>query len=153
MKVIRPWLSVGKFLEPRDRELMVSSGVQAILALYWPVEHEGIESLYLPVEDGVPLKGEVLRRGVEFILQHKAQGHGVLVACRAGISRSLFSATASAAILLVQGVCSSLQKRMRIVRFGFGFVDASRRANSRFATAPTQLSLAPGESIQLIESL
>jgi len=151
MKVIRPWLRVGKFLEPRDRELMISSGVQAILALYWPVEDEGIESLYLPVEDGVPLKGEVLRRGVEFILQHKAQGHGVLEACRAGISRSLFSATASAAILLVQGVCSSLQKRMRIVRFSF--VDASRRANSRFATAPTQLSLAPGESIQLIESL
>jgi len=89
MKIIRPWLSVGKFLEPRDRELMVSSGVEAILTLYWPVEHEGIESLHLPVEDGVPLKGEVLRRGVDFILRHKAQGHGVVVACRAGISRSV----------------------------------------------------------------
>tara|TARA_A100001037_G_C14700695_1_gene435838 strand:+ start:132 stop:536 length:405 start_codon:yes stop_codon:yes gene_type:complete len=95
MKVIRPWLSVGKFLEPRDRELMVSRGIGAILALYWPVKHEGIDSLYLPVEDGVPLEAEVLTKGVEFILQHKAQGHGVLVACRFGISRSVTFAVAA----------------------------------------------------------
>ncbi len=89
MNVIRPWLSVGNFDDARDRTLLVAIGVGALLALLEPVDHEGIETLYLPVEDDVPLRGSVLRRGVEFILRHKAEGRAVMAACAAGTSRSV----------------------------------------------------------------
>ena len=56
-----------------------------------------------------------------------------------------------AAVLLVQGVCSSLQKRKRIVHSESYF--ARTHAISRTPTVPMALSLAPGESIQLCESL
>ena len=95
MNLIRPWLSVGNFDDARDRTLLVASGVGAILALLEPVDHEGIEMLYLPVQDGARLNGAVLRRGVEFILRHKAQGRGVMAACAFGTSRSVTFAVAA----------------------------------------------------------
>ena len=56
-----------------------------------------------------------------------------------------------AAVTLVHGVCSSLQNRNRIVRSEACL--ASTQAISRTPTVPIALSLAPGESIQLCESL
>ena len=93
MNVIRPWLSVGNFDDARDRTLLVASGVGALLALLEPVDHKGIETLYLPVEDD--LRSTTLRRGVEFILQHKAEGRSVIVTCAVGTSRSVTFAVAA----------------------------------------------------------
>jgi hypothetical protein len=56
-----------------------------------------------------------------------------------------------AAATLVQGVCSSFEKRNRTVRAGAAFARAL--AISRMSTVPMALSLAPGESTQLCESL
>ena len=59
-----------------------------MLQLAEPVEHHGIHSLYLPVEDMEPIPPDLLRQGVDFILEEKQKGHRVLVACGAGINRS-----------------------------------------------------------------
>jgi protein-tyrosine phosphatase len=59
------------------------------------VEHPGITSLYLAVEDGEPLPSEMLAQGVEFVKAQKEAGQTVLVACGAGISRSASFAVAT----------------------------------------------------------
>ncbi|KFP71722.1 Phosphatidylglycerophosphatase and protein-tyrosine phosphatase 1, partial [Acanthisitta chloris] len=61
-------------------------------------EAMGVEQLRLSTVDitGVPT-AEHLRRGVAFILQHRARGHSVYVHCKAGRSRS---ATVVAAYLI-----------------------------------------------------
>src|SRR5262249_29486460 len=48
----------------------------------------GIESLYLPIEDGQALNLNLLKKGVAFVRSQKAAGKNVLVACGAGVSRS-----------------------------------------------------------------
>src|SRR5690606_2686285 len=59
-----------------------------MLHLAAPVQHQGIETLYLAVDDAVPLPPTVLQQGVAFVRDQKANGKVVLVACGAGISRS-----------------------------------------------------------------
>lgn len=86
---VRPWLAIGKYRETTDLNLLKHFQVGAMLQLADAVPQPGIASLYLAVEDGVPLPREILRRGVDFIRMRKADGHKVLVACGAGISRSV----------------------------------------------------------------
>jgi len=88
MHFIRPWLAIGKYRETLDAPLPAAQGIGAMLQLAEAVEHPGISSLYLTVDDGVPLAEYQLRRGVEFVLTEKSAGHTVLIACGAGISRS-----------------------------------------------------------------
>lgn len=85
---IRPWLTIGKYREAIDSELLHSEDITAVLHLVANVHHEDIPCLYLPVEDGVPLEPDLLQQGVSFILTQKAAGHKVLIACGAGISRA-----------------------------------------------------------------
>lgn len=92
---IRPWLLVGKYRETLDHDLLGSHEVSAMLQLAAPVEHDGIASLYLSVEDGIPLPIALLEEGVKFIRKHKAEGHIVMVACGAGVSRSVTFAMAA----------------------------------------------------------
>lgn len=94
MYQIRPWLSVGKYSETLLPELLHHHGVTAMLQLAAPVQQVGIESLYLVVDDGVPLHPVVLERGIKFARARKAEGRHLLVACGAGISRSSTFATA-----------------------------------------------------------
>lgn len=89
MFVIRSWLIIGKYSQTINRPLLDANGIGAMLLLAEPVSHQGIESLYLQVEDGVALPVPLLKQGVEFILNQKAQNKRVLVACGAGISRSV----------------------------------------------------------------
>jgi hypothetical protein len=88
MDAIRPWLYIGKYRETLDASLLAANEIGALLLLAEEVTQPGITSLYLPVEDGVPLPGDLLRQGVDFVLSAKAQGQVVLIACGAGISRS-----------------------------------------------------------------
>ncbi len=76
------------------------------------VEHPDIRTLYLTVEDGVPLSSEKLRQGVDFIRNEYEAGHTVLVACGAGISRS--SAFTVAALKEIEGL--TLLEAMKAVR-------------------------------------
>ena len=103
MYPIRPWLYIGRFSETHDDDLLLRRGVGAMLQLADSVKHTGIPSLYLPVEDGVPLAADMLRMGVEFVRLEKALGRKVLIACVAGISRS--SAFAIAALKEDEQLC------------------------------------------------
>jgi dual specificity protein phosphatase-like protein len=89
MHKIRPWLYVGKYRETIDINILITYRISAMLQLADKVEQIGIASLYVPVEDGEPLPTEKLRQGVDFVRAQKAAGKTVLVACGAGISRSV----------------------------------------------------------------
>ena len=88
MHKIRDWLYIGKYRETLSRPLLNSYKIGAMLHLAEDVQHEGIETLYLPVDDGAPVKHEILKQGIDFLSQQKAQGKILLSACGAGISRS-----------------------------------------------------------------
>ena len=60
----------------------------AMLQLAELVEHPGLTSFYLEVEDGEPLPYNLLRSGIDFVVAAKQRGHNVLISCGAGISRS-----------------------------------------------------------------
>jgi protein-tyrosine phosphatase len=89
MYKIRDWLYIGKYQETRTLSLLQQHGISAMLQLAEKVNQPGIETCYLAIEDGVPLPVPMLERGVAFIREQKAQGKTILVACGAGISRSV----------------------------------------------------------------
>jgi hypothetical protein len=95
MDAIRPWLYVGKYRETLDVDLLATKKIDAMLLLAQDVTHPGITSIYLPVEDGVPLPDHLLRRGLDFVLSAKQRGQTVLIACGAGMSRSVAYAVAA----------------------------------------------------------
>lgn len=88
MNQIRPWLYIGKYRETADVSLLEGFQIGAMLQFAELVEHPGITSLYLPVEDGVPLPERMLRSGLDFVKAQKEQGCTVMISCGAGISRS-----------------------------------------------------------------
>lgn len=85
---IRPWLLIGGYRASRDASLLRLHGVSSLLQLESAIEHPSVSLLYLPITDGEPLDAATLRRGVEFVLSGRERG-AVLVACAAGISRSV----------------------------------------------------------------
>src|SRR5437868_6406606 len=89
MHKICPWLYIGKYRETIDINILIAYRINAMLQLADKVEQIGIASLYIPVEDGEPLPADKLRQGVDFVRAQKAAGKTVLVACGAGISRSV----------------------------------------------------------------
>lgn len=95
MNQIRPWLCIGKYRETKDLFLLEFHQIGAMLQLAELVEHTGIISLYLPVEDGVPLPEPMLKKGIDFIKNQKDKGRKVMVSCGAGISRSTTFAIAA----------------------------------------------------------
>jgi hypothetical protein len=86
---IRPWLYIGKVRETGDRSIMDAYRIGAILQLAYPATHSGIESLYIEVDDGVPMPPLALQQGVRFAREQKAAGRNLVVGCGAGISRSV----------------------------------------------------------------
>jgi protein-tyrosine phosphatase len=88
METIRPWLYLGRYRDTINHTLLTSYRVGAMVQLAEHAPHPQIPSLYLPVEDGVPLPGDVLRQGVAFARAAQQQEQKVLIACGAGISRS-----------------------------------------------------------------
>ena len=94
MNAVRSWLLIGGYRDTKNLALIQAYEIQAILQLAAPVEYPGVALLYLPVSDGFPLPFDALREGVAFVRLHKEQGHTVLVACGAGVSRSAAFTTA-----------------------------------------------------------
>ena len=94
MNKIRSWLYIGKYKETRNFYQLSKFKITSMLLLAELVEHPGITSRYLAVDDGVPLPTNLLREGVQFVIDEKKRVHTILVACGAGISRSATFATA-----------------------------------------------------------
>jgi hypothetical protein len=88
MNSIRNWLYIGKYRETLDATFLGAHKIGAMLLLAEAVKQPDIESLYLPVEDGVPLATQYLQQGIDFVLAQKRLERNVLVACGAGMSRS-----------------------------------------------------------------
>lgn len=89
MYAIRDWLYVGKYTETRSRALLRIEGITAMLQLAEEAIQPDMASLYVPMVDGLPAPFEVFDTGLAFIRAQKAAGQRILVACGAGISRSV----------------------------------------------------------------
>lgn len=92
MHKIRAWLYVAGFREIQNSSLIDDNQIGAMLLLHQPVEHDSIATLYVPVQEGLPLSKQDIVRGLDFIITQHAQGQNVVVACGAGISRSVIFA-------------------------------------------------------------
>lgn len=106
------WLYIGKYRETLDAIILRQYAIEAMLQLAEAVAQPGVESLYLPVEDGLPLDDHLLRRGVDFALAQKQLRRKVLVACGAGMSRS----AAFAVAILKEAERISLVEALRQVK-------------------------------------
>lgn len=94
MYQIRPWLWVGKYSETTALDLLQTHGITAMLQLAEPILQPGMNSLYVQVEDGKTVLHDEFQQGIAFLKAQKAQGKVTLVACGAGISRSVIFAIA-----------------------------------------------------------
>ncbi len=94
MRQITDNLYVGRHHDTVNLTLLQAHSIDAMLQLADRVEQPGIEVLYLDVEDGEPLPAEKLRQGVSFVRDQLAADRRVLIACGAGISRSVTFAIA-----------------------------------------------------------
>jgi len=88
MHKIRDWLYIGKYRETIRRSLLENYNIGAMLHLAEDVRHDDIETLYLGIDDGMPVKQDILKQGIDFLIEQKAQDKVLLSACGAGISRS-----------------------------------------------------------------
>jgi len=95
MYPVRPWLYVGKIRDTLNLPHLNANHIGAMLQLEEPVIQPGMHVLYLPIADGAPLPVDALRRGVGFLLLEHRLGRNVLIACAAGISRSVIFAIAT----------------------------------------------------------
>jgi len=95
MNMIRPWLFVGALRATQDADALKQHGIGAMLQLHRPAEQPGIETLYVAVQEGYRMTRAEIKTGVDFVLEQKAQGRRVLVACGSGISRSATFALAA----------------------------------------------------------
>lgn len=86
MNKIRNWLYIGDYNDALDYEALTRHKIGAVLQLAGPVNHPGIVSQYIWVQDAMPLPEHQLRRGLEFILENRNKV--VFVGCAAGVSRS-----------------------------------------------------------------
>lgn len=100
MNRIRHWLYIGDYHDALDYQALTSNKIGAVLELAGPVNHPGIVSQYIWVQDAMPLQEHKLRRGVKFILDNKDKG--VFVGCAAGVSRS--ATFCIAALVEVEGL-------------------------------------------------
>ncbi len=102
MDFVRPWLAIGKYRDTKDLALLRAEGVSAMLLLARDVQHEGIRSRYLDVDDGVELPLALLAQGVYFVSAARRRRDTVLVACGAGISRATTYTVAS--LCMIEGI-------------------------------------------------
>lgn len=95
MYLVRPWLYIGKHRDTLNLPHLKANHIRAMLQLEELVGQPGIHTLYLPAEDGTPIPVNDYRRGINFILLEHQLGRNVMIACAAGISRSVTFAIAA----------------------------------------------------------
>lgn len=95
MYLVRPWLYIGRYRDTQHLPHLNAHHIRAMLQLEELQVQPGMHALYLPIKDGVPLPENTFRRGLNFILLEHQLGRNVLIACAAGISRSVTFAIAA----------------------------------------------------------
>jgi protein-tyrosine phosphatase len=89
MYEIRDWLYVSNFLDATDPAQLKKRQIRALLTLHKEAKLSGVDVLFLPVIDGQPIAPKYFEQGMAFVRRHHTQQHPVLIACGAGISRSV----------------------------------------------------------------
>lgn len=112
MNVIRPWLYVSNYRTSIDSYFIHQHQINAMLHLVENVTHPHVDTLYMPIEDGVPTPPADIERGVNFIVEQHRLNKSILVACGAGISRSV--AFTAAGLHLIEDI--SLWDALKIVK-------------------------------------
>jgi protein-tyrosine phosphatase len=95
MYQIREWLYVGNIGDTLNLPALREASIGAMLQLYEAIEQPGVDTLFIQLEEGVPIDTDDLEQALGFIAGQRAQQQRVLVACGAGISRSVVIATAA----------------------------------------------------------
>lgn len=95
MYQIRDWLFISGSNEAADKAVLKQHKIGALLTLHLKLAPSGVDTLFLPVQEGIPLPSPIVRQGVAFVQAQHAKKRQVLVACGAGVSRSVTFATAA----------------------------------------------------------
>lgn len=86
---VRDWLYISDYPTAKSAEAVKNAGIQAMLQLFEPIEMPDIEHEFIGVHDVGDVRPEQIEKGVAFIRRQHAKGHRLLIACGAGISRSV----------------------------------------------------------------
>lgn len=95
MHKIRPWLFVGTYAESKNWEWLEKHRINALLQVHKPVTHSQISTWYVPAVDGQRISGATFDNAIRYVRRQHRQHHRVLIACGAGISRSVTFTVAS----------------------------------------------------------
>lgn len=102
MYQIRDWLFISGSTEAADKAALKERNIKALLSLHLKIKVEGVETLFLPVQEGIPLPAATINQGVAFVQAQHAKKRPVLIACGMGVSRSVTFATA--VLHVIEGV-------------------------------------------------
>jgi protein-tyrosine phosphatase len=91
---IRDWLYISGFPIASNKATVKKHNIDSMLQLFEPIKMSGVETLFIPVEDGLPISQKHIQEGVSFVLKQHKKGKRILITCGAGISRSVTFATA-----------------------------------------------------------
>lgn len=112
MRQIRPKLYIGKYRDTLNPVLLAHYQIDAMLQFAEHVPYPHIATCYINIDDGIPLQAQIIEQALRFIKQSYQQQQTLLIACRAGISRS--SSFAIAALKESEGL--SLFEAFKLVK-------------------------------------
>jgi protein-tyrosine phosphatase len=102
MYQIRDWLFISGSTEAADKAALKERKIKALLSLHAKLKPEGVDTLFLPVQEGIPLPAATINQGVAFVQAQHAKKRPALIACGMGVSRSVTFATA--VLHVIEGV-------------------------------------------------
>jgi protein-tyrosine phosphatase len=94
MYQIRDWLFISGSTEAADKSILKEHKIKALLSLHLKTKTEGVDTLFLPVQEGIPLPAATIQQGVAFVQAQHTKNRPVLIACGMGVSRSVTFTTA-----------------------------------------------------------
>lgn len=95
MYQIRDWLFISGSIAAADKSILKEHNIKALLSLHTKITPQGVETLFLPVQEGIPLPATTVKQGVAFVQAHHAKKQPVVIACGMGVSRSVTFTTAA----------------------------------------------------------
>lgn len=89
MHKIRDWLYISNYASASSSHIVKENKIEAMLQLYQAIKAKGLDTKFIPLQDGVPIREEQLQEGIAFIHQQREKNHRMLSTCGAGVSRSV----------------------------------------------------------------
>lgn len=88
MEMIRPWLMIGRYTDSADITFLRQYNIKSMLQLQVSINQPGVETLHLPIKDGVPISTAIFDKALTFIRTQYEQGNNLLISCEMGMSRA-----------------------------------------------------------------